>query len=100
MAKIAADHQNARGEPATPACGAGVGVAALPAMKPLVALAASVLSSAVPTEPPTCCIVLTVAEATPASVPSTPSVAVFIAGDITSPIPTPITSRAGSTPAA
>jgi hypothetical protein len=39
-----------------------------------------VLSSAVPIEPPTCWLVLTIAEATPASLRSTPSVAVLIAG--------------------
>ena len=44
------------------------------------ALAASVLSSAVPIEPPICWLVLTIAEATPASRRSTPSVAVLIAG--------------------
>src|SRR4051794_30412824 len=37
------------------------GVAALPTRKLLVALAAIVLSSAVPTEPPTCWLVLTIA---------------------------------------
>ena len=42
------------------------------------ALAKMVLSSAVPTEPPTCWEVLTIAEATPASLRLTPSVAVPI----------------------
>jgi hypothetical protein len=63
----------------------------------LTALAKIVLSSAVPTEPPTCCEVLTIAEATPASEPSTPSVAVLNAGAKMQPIPTPRTSNAGST---
>ena len=44
------------------------------------ALAAIVLSSAVPTEPPTCWIVLTVADATPESLASTPRVARLNAG--------------------
>ena len=49
--------------------------------------AASVLSSAVPIEPPTCCPVLTSAEATPTSAPATPRVAVSMAGAKISPRP-------------
>ncbi len=54
-------------------------------------------SSAVPTEPPTCCIVFTVAEATPASCGSTPSVAVLIEVDIAVPMPRPMTISGPST---
>ena len=50
-----------------------------------------------PTEPPTCWLVLTIAEATPASPGPTPRVAVAIAGAIVSPSPTPISSSAGRT---
>ena len=54
-----------------------------------------VLSSAVPTEPPICWAVLTVAEATPASAGATPLVAVAIDGAMISPNPAPMTSRPG-----
>jgi len=66
-------------------------------IQPLTALLASVLSSAVRIEPPTCCDVLTIAEATPASARATPAVAVAIAGAKTRPSPTPMTSSEGST---
>ena len=59
--------------------------------------AASVLNSAVPIDPPTCCIVLTIAEATPASLGCTPNVAVAIAELNTSPMPAPMTRIPGST---
>jgi hypothetical protein len=62
-----------------------------------VALAKIVLSSAVPTEPPTCWEVLTIAEATPASDPSMPSVAVLNAGAKMQPIPRPTMSSEGRT---
>ena len=61
------------------------------------ALAKIVLSRAVPTEPPTCWEVLTMAEAMPASWLLTPSVAVEKAGAKMQPIPTPVSSRPGST---
>jgi len=51
------------------------------------ALAKIVLSSAVPIEPPICCPVLSVAEATPASCGGTPNVAVFIDGAMVKPRP-------------
>ena len=57
-----------------------------------------VLSTAVPTEPPTCCMVLTSAEATPASCGCTPAVAVFIDGAMTMPIAKPMKISDGSTP--
>jgi hypothetical protein len=72
-------------------------VEARPLTQPATALLKSVLSTAVPIEPPTCWLVLTIADATPASEGSTPSVAVLIAGAKTRPRPTPITSSAGST---
>ena len=58
------------------------------------------LSTAVPIEPPTCCIVLTSAAATPESCGCTPAVAVFIDGAITMPIAKPMRISAGSTPPA
>ena len=67
------------------------------AAKPAAALAKIVLSSAVPTEPPTCWEVLTIAEAMPASVLLTPSVAVENAGAKMQPIPIPVSSSAGRT---
>ena len=48
------------------------GVGALPSAYELTALAKIELSSAVPIEPPTCCIVFTIAEATPVSLGATP----------------------------
>jgi len=65
-----------------------------------VALSAIVLSAEVPMDPPTCCIVLTMADATPESSRRTPAVAVLMAGAMIMPKPSPITSRAGSTPLA
>ena len=67
-ATIAADHPNAVVYPWT----AASAVEWCDAVKLLVALAAIVLSSAVPIEPPICCIVLTLAEATLASAERTP----------------------------
>jgi hypothetical protein len=61
------------------------------------ALAKIVLSSEVPTEPPTCWEVFTIAEATPASLPSTPKVADENVGAKMHPMPTPRTSRPGRT---
>lgn len=58
---------------------------------------ASVFSSAVPMEPPTCWLVLTIAEATPASRTATPYVARFITVAKTMPRPRPRKSRLGST---
>ena len=63
------------------------------------ALAATVFSSEVPIEPPSCCPVLTVAEATPASCGATPNVPVFIDGAIVKPKPRPATSSGPSTAA-
>ena len=74
-----------------------VGGAGVLAAYELAALEASVLSSAVPIEPPICWPVLTIAEATPASRGSTPSVAVLIAGAMIRPRPRPMTIRPGST---
>jgi hypothetical protein len=48
-----------------------------------------VFSSAVPIEPPICCPVLMVADATPASEGCTPKVPVLIADGIVSPRPAP-----------
>ncbi|KQN39194.1 hypothetical protein ASE87_15470 [Frigoribacterium sp. Leaf44] len=58
------------------------------------------LSSAVPIDPPTCWLVLTMAEATPAWPRSTPSVAVWIDAGMIEPMPKPSTIKAGSTLAA
>ncbi len=70
------------------------------AMYDVVAEAAIVFSSAVPIAPPTCCEVLTIAEATPASRGSTPVVARDIAGMNAVPMPRPSRSMPGSsTPA-
>ena len=60
-------------------------------------LAKRVLNSEVPTEPPTCCDVLTIADATPASFLGTPNVAVPKAGAKMMPMPTPRISSDGST---
>ena len=54
-------------------------------------------SSAVPTAPPVCCMVLTIAEATPASARSTRYVAVNTAEPITIPIARPNTISGGRT---
>ena len=66
-------------------------------MKSVVADTASVLSSAVPIEPPICCDVLTIADATPESWRGTPSVAVANDGATTRPKPRPIRISDGST---
>ena len=50
-----------------------------------------------PIDPPTCCMVLTSAEATPESWRGTPAVAVLMAGAKIMPKPRPRMSRAGST---
>ena len=73
------------------------GVGGCPSSRPLTTLANTELSTAVPTEPPTCCMVFTIADATPASSRATPCVAVAMAGATMLPNPTPMTSRAGST---
>ena len=57
--------------------------------------AATVLSSAVPIDPPTCWLVLTVAEATPANERSTPSVAVCIDAGMIEPMPKPMIMSGG-----
>lgn len=62
--------------------------------------AVMVLNTATPMDPPTCCIVFTNADATPASEASTPIVAAFVAGAMTAPRARPIATRPGSTPAA
>jgi hypothetical protein len=59
-----------------------------------------VLSGEVPIEPPICCPVLTVADATPASCGATPNVPVLIAVAIVNPKPAPVTSSGPSTAAA
>ena len=56
-----------------------------------------VLSSAVPMEPPTCWLVLIIAEATPASSCWTAEVAPWKAVDIAPPSPRPMRISAGST---
>src|ERR1039457_3278288 len=68
--------------------------------KLVVAVSAIVLSADVPIEPPTCCMVLTSADATPESSRLTPAVAVLMAGAMFMPKPNPMTRRAGSTPLA
>jgi hypothetical protein len=60
-------------------------------------LAKMVLSREVPIEPPSCCPVLTVAEATPASRGATPKVPVLNTGANTRPKPTPMISSEGRT---
>jgi len=60
-------------------------------------LAATVDSSAVPTEPPTCCMVLTIADAAPAARGATPYVALLIAGAKIRPKPRPSTTSEGRT---
>ncbi len=92
-----ADHQNAVVYPWTAALAITSGVAAFPAANVVAALAASVLSSAVPREPPICWVVLTIAEATPASSSPTPPVAVAIDGAKIRPKPRPAMTSAGST---
>jgi hypothetical protein len=72
----------------------------LPLMKLVVADAAIVDSSAVPSAPPTCWAALTVAEATPESCGSTPRVALFIAVAKMKPRPTAISSSPGRIPLA
>ena len=62
----------------------------------MVALAAIVLNSEVPIEPPSCCPVFTLAEATPASAGATPNVPVLIDGAMTKPREDPSTSSGGS----
>src|SRR6195952_1780761 len=57
-------------------------------------------SSAVPTDPPTCCMVFTDADATPASPGSTPRVAVLIDVDIAVPSPSPMRISGPRTPLA
>jgi hypothetical protein len=56
----------------------------------VVALAAIVLSSEVPIDPPSCCPVLTEAEATPASWGATPYVPAFSAVENMKPMPMPV----------
>src|SRR5437763_4669301 len=63
----------------------------------VVALVAIVLRNATPSEPPTCCIVLTRALAAPASWFGTPSSAVEDSGTNTWPIPRLISNIAGTT---
>src|SRR5947207_6546095 len=57
-------------------------------------------STAVPTAPPICWLVLTIAEPTPASSPDIPAVAVTIAGAKVIPTPNPSTMIGASTPPA
>ena len=69
----------------------------LPSANEVVADTTSVLSSAVPTAPPTCWEVLTMAEAMPESRGSTPSVAPENTGANVRPKPTPSMISDGST---
>jgi hypothetical protein len=59
------------------------------ARKLAVTVSAMVLSADVPIDPPTCCIVLASAEATPESRRGTPAVAVLMAGAKIMPSPGP-----------
>ncbi len=61
------------------------------------AVSGIVLRAEVPIDPPTCCMVLTRADATPESSRATPAVAVLMAGAKIMPKPRPMISRAGST---
>ncbi|CAB4936411.1 unannotated protein [freshwater metagenome] len=61
----------------------------------MAALAATVLRSAVPIEPPTCCMVFTVADATPESSGATPEIAPCMAGAMVAPSPRPMMIRPG-----
>ena len=65
------------------------------ARKLAVAVSAMVLGADVPIDPPTCCMVLTSAEATPESWRWEEAVAVLIAGAKIMPKPRPMMSRAG-----
>ena len=65
------------------------GVAAFPTKYDVAALAAKVLSSDVPIDPPTCWDVLRVADPTPASAGVNPRVPVLNAGDTLNPDPSP-----------
>ena len=65
--------------------------------KVAVAVSATVLRAAVPIEPPTCCMVLTSAEATPESCRATPAVAVLMAGEKIMPKPRPMATSGGTT---
>jgi hypothetical protein len=60
----------------------------------VIAVAVSELTTAVPIDPPICCAVFTIADATPASWTSTPLVAAFCTGPKISPNPRPVTRRA------
>src|SRR5829696_569901 len=92
-----AAHQNAVTYPSTAAWRSSSGAAVRPATKSADADAASVLSSAVPTDPPTCWDVLTIAEATPLSRGATPRVAVAIDAAMIAPKPRPIRISDGRT---
>lgn len=70
-------------------------MSAFPTRNADAALFASVLSRAMPMEPPTCWDVFTRAEATPASSSLTPAVATFMAGAMISPSPRPVKISCG-----
>ncbi len=69
----------------------------LAATNVVTAVANTVLSSAVPIDPPTCWVVLTIADATPESLAFTPMVPTSKQQANTRPRPRPVTSRPGST---
>ena len=94
---MAAAHQNAVTYPSTAAWRSASAVGPRSARKSVAADTASVLSRAVPIEPPTCCEVFTIAEATPLSRAGTPRVAVAKDAATVSPNPTPIRTSDGST---
>ena len=60
------------------------------------AVAATVLSSDTPSDAPVCCVVFTIALATPASLGSTPMSAVLLSGTNAVPIPKLTITSAGS----
>ena len=95
-AKNPAAHQNPVVYPCTAAWARTVGVGCLPARSCVVAVAARVLRSARPSDPPIWLVALTSPEATPASPGSTPRVAMSVAGAYRKPSPTPRTISAGS----
>jgi hypothetical protein len=96
-ANIAGAHANAVVSPCTAAWAISVGVGWVWALvtKLVRALVATVESSAMPSEPPTCWAALTVADATPESEGRTPRVGLLIALENTRPRRAARTMRAG-----
>src|SRR5438132_8700998 len=96
-ARMPAAHPVAVEYPWTSPCAMSMAEGPCPIRYAAVALAAIVLSKAVPSDPPTWLAVFTVAAATPAWRGSTPSVPMLKAGTITQEIPMPSRISAGST---